>query len=72
MSFGPTATWPSTRLACPSAGGSRRPAIGIFGACLTVSRVSFVATFSRYSPRNRQNIERQTISGVQRRRRPDR
>jgi hypothetical protein len=30
-------------LACPSAGGSLRPAIGIFGACLTVSRRSFVA-----------------------------
>jgi hypothetical protein len=30
-------------LACPSAVGSLRPAIGIFGACLTVSRRSFVA-----------------------------
>ena len=34
---------PVDTLACPSAGGSRRPAIGVVGAGLTIGRRSFVA-----------------------------
>ena len=37
-------------------GGSRRPATGIFGACLTVSRRSFVATDCRHRSSTRVSL----------------